>query len=435
MIVGLAFIVFFALLFLGIPIVTSMGLTTLFPLLIGSNVPYKVDTVIRWAIQGADSIPLIAIPMFILAGAVMARGDISKKLFDVFAYLIGRRTAGLPIAAIVTALFYGAISGSGVATAAAVGGMTIPLLVDKLGYDRKFIAAMVATAGGLGVIIPPSIPFIFYGMMTQTSVGEIFVAGIIPGILIALSLMVYTFIYCKKNGEDRLKIDTAVDELKAKGFFRVFRESFFALMSPVIILGGIYSGIVTPTEAATISVAYSLIVSLFIYKTIKFNEIIPIFAKAVSQYAPLVMVIALAMSFSRMMTVLKTASIVGAFVSSVLSTPFLFIIGIIILLLLMGMVMDVGFAVVILGPVFAPVGVMMGVSPVHLCIIMVSCLAIGMVTPPFGMNLFVISPMVNENAFSVGRKAIPFVLSFGIALLLIAFIPDISLFLVNLMRG
>jgi C4-dicarboxylate transporter DctM subunit len=432
--IGLIFIIFFVFLFAGIPIVTSMGLTTLFPLFTSVKVPYNADTVIRWAVQGADSIPIIAIPMFILAGVVMAQGAISKKLFDMFAYFLGKRTAGLPIAAIITSLFYGAISGSGVATAAAVGGMTIPLLT-KLGYDKKFSAAMVATAGGLGVIIPPSIPFVMYGMMTQTSVGDIFIAGIIPGLLIALSLMIYAFYYCKKNGEDREKIDETVDELKKKGLWVVFKESFWALMSPVIILGGIYSGIVTPTEAATISVAYSLIVSIFIYKTISVKEIGGLFTKAVGQYAALIMLIALATSFSRMITVLQGAKIVGDFVTNYISLPIMLLLSINLLMFLMGMVMDTGFAVVILGPVLAPVGAMMGISPIHLAVVMVSNLAIGMVTPPFGMNLFVVAPMVEESAFEIGKKAIPFIISFIVALILITYVPDISMFLVRAMKG
>lgn len=434
MMIGLIFIIFFVFLFAGIPIVTSMGLTTLFPLFTSVKVPYNADTVIRWAVQGADSIPIIAIPMFILAGVVMAQGAISKKLFDMFAYFLGKRTAGLPIAAIITSLFYGAISGSGVATAAAVGGMTIPLLT-KLGYDKKFSAAMVATAGGLGVIIPPSIPFVMYGMMTQTSVGDIFIAGIIPGLLIALSLMIYAFYYCKKNGEDREKIDETVDELKKKGLWVVFKESFWALMSPVIILGGIYSGIVTPTEAATISVAYSLIVSIFIYKTISVKEIGGLFTKAVGQYAALIMLIALATSFSRMITVLQGAKIVGDFVTNYISLPIMLLLSINLLMFLMGMVMDTGFAVVILGPVLAPVGAMMGISPIHLAVVMVSNLAIGMVTPPFGMNLFVVAPMVEESAFEIGKKAIPFIISFIVALILITYVPDISMFLVRAMKG
>lgn len=435
MVVGIIFLVFFGLLFAGIPIVTAMGLTTLFPIFVdlGVRVPYKVDTVIRWAVQGADSIPIIAIPMFVLAGVVMARGDISSKLFDVFAYFMGKRTAGLPIATIITALFYGAISGSGVATAAAVGGMSIPLLTS-LGYDKKFVAAMVATAGGLGVIIPPSIPFVMYGMMTQTSVGDIFIAGIFPGILIAASLMIYTYIYCKRNGEDKEKINATVDKLKEKGFLILMRDSFWALMSPVIILGGIYSGYFTPTEAAVISVVYSLIVSLFIYRTIKIRQIPSIFATAVSQYGALVMLLAIAMAFSRMITVLKGAAIVGEFVTSYISTPFMLLLSINILMFIMGMVMDTGFAVVILGPVLAPVGVMMGISPIHLAVVMVSNLAIGMVTPPFGMNLFVTAPMVNESAFSIGMKAIPFILAFVISLIIITYVPEVSMFLVNVMK-
>lgn len=435
MVIAIIFLVFFGLLFAGIPIVTAMGLTTLFPLVVdlGIRIPYKVDTIIRWAVQGADSIPIIAIPLFVLAGVVMARGDISNKLYDVFAFFLGKMTAGLPIAAIITALFYGAISGSGVATAAAVGGMSIPLLTS-LGYDKRFVAAMVATAGGLGVIIPPSIPFVMYGMMTQTSVGDIFVAGIIPGFLIAGSLMIYTFYYCKKNGEDRVKIDAVVDKLRKKGLFKVLRESFWALMSPVIILGGIYSGYFTPTEAAAVSVVYSLVVSLFIYRTIKVKEIPSIFSTAVSQYGPLVMLLAIAMAFSRMITVLRGAEIVGGFVTDFISTPFMLLLAINVLMFIMGMVMDTGFAVVILGPVLAPVGAMMGISPIHLAVVMVSNLAIGMVTPPFGMNLFVVGPMVDESAFSIGMKAIPFILAFVIALIIITYVPEVSMFLVNAMK-
>ena len=200
------FIVFLALLMLGIPIVISIGVTTIFPLLTNIATPYRVDTIVRWAVQGADSITVIAIPMFILAGAIMSKGGVSKKLFDVFAYFVGKRTAGLPMATIMTCLFYGAISGSGVATAAAVGSMTIPILT-RLGYDKIFVAALVATAGSLGVIIPPSIPFVMFGSLTNTSVGDLFVAGIIPGILIGISLMVYAYYYCKKNGEDKEKIN------------------------------------------------------------------------------------------------------------------------------------------------------------------------------------------------------------------------------------
>lgn len=246
--------------------------------------------------------------------------------------------------------------------------------------------------------------------------------------------MIYTFYYCKKNGEDRVKIDAVVDKLRKKGLFKVLRESFWALMSPVIILGGIYSGYFTPTEAAAVSVVYSLVVSLFIYRTIQVKEIPSIFSTAVSQYGPLVMLLAIAMAFSRMITVLRGAEIVGGFVTDFISTPFMLLLAINVLMFIMGMVMDTGFAVVILGPVLAPVGAMMGISPIHLAVVMVSNLAIGMVTPPFGMNLFVVGPMVDESAFSIGMKAIPFILAFVVSLIIITYVPEVSMFLVNAMK-
>ncbi len=433
MIIGLIFIVFLALLLLGIPIVTSLGLSTLFPLLTNVATPYKIDTVIRWTVQGADSITVIAIPMFILAGAIMSSGEISKKLFDVFAYFVGKRTAGLPIATILTCLFYGAISGSGVATAAAVGAMTIPILT-RLGYDKVFVAALVATAGSLGVIIPPSIPFVMYGSLTQTSVGDLFVAGIIPGTLIGVSLMLYSYYYCKKHGEDKEKINEMVNKLHEKGFFVVFKESFWAVLSPVIILGGIYSGIVTPTEAATVSVFYSLFICLFIYKTLKISDIPNLLKTGVSQYAGLVMLLALANGFSRMLTVMQGAQIVSGFVVTFLKSPIMLLLGIIILMFILGMFMDTGPAVAILGPILVPVAASLGINPVHLGIVMVSNLAIGMVTPPFGMNLFVVSPLIDESSSNVGSRALPFILSFTVSLILITFIPSISLFLVNVMK-
>lgn len=431
MTIGLVFIFFLGILMLGVPIVTSLGLTTLFPLFLGGNVPYKADTIIRWAVQGSDSITVIAIPMFIMAGVIMSRGGVAKKIFDVFAYFVGHKTAGMPIATVCTCLFYGAISGSGVATAAAVGGMTLPILMD-LGYNKIFIAALIATAGSLGVVIPPSIPFVMFGSLTNTSVGDIFTAGIIPGILIGLSLMIYAYYYCKKNGEDKEKINNMVDELHKKGFLKVFKESFWAIMSPVIILGGIYSGVTTPTEAATISVFYSLIISLFIYKSLKVSEIIGLFKTAVSQFAGLVMLLALATSFSRMLTVLQGPKIIGEFVTAYLSSKLLFLMILNAILFVMGMFMDVGPAVAILGPILVPVAIALGISPVHLAIVMVCNLAIGMVTPPFGMNLFVVSPMIKENSATVGMKAVPFIGAFVVSLIIITYVPAISLLLVNM---
>jgi C4-dicarboxylate transporter DctM subunit len=293
---------------------------------------------------------------------------------------------------------------------------------------------MVATAGGLGVIIPPSIPFVFYGMMTGESVGNMFTAGVLPGILIAVSLMVYAYIYCNKKGEDKEKINAMVDALRSKGLLLVLKESFWAIMSPVIILGGIYSGIVTPTEAATVSVFYSIFVAVFIYKTVEKNEIGKLLRESIAQYAPMILILALAMAFARTLTVLKAPIIIGNFVSAKLGSKVVFLLAVNLLMFMLGMFMDTGPAVVILAPILAPVGAMLGVDPIHLGVIMVANLAVGMVTPPFGLNLFISAPLANEPVSAVSKEALPFIFTFMVALMIITFVPDVSMFLVNMMK-
>ncbi len=423
-------IIFAVALVFSVPIAIALGLASILPSLLNPTFVANVPYVIRGMVSGIDNTPILAIPLFILSGAIMARGGISKKLFDVFAYIVGKRTAGMPIAVIITCLFYGAISGSGIATTAAVGGMTIPILVS-LGYDKVFAAALVATAGGLGVIIPPSIPFIMYGLTTGTSVGALFSAGVLPGFLIAFSLMAYAYIYCKIKGEDREAIDNNLKDLRAKGFIGVFRESFWALMAPVIILGGIYSGVVTPTEAASVSVFYALFVCLFIYKTMVMPDLPKILRETVRSYAPLTMLLALATVFGRVLTLMRAPDMIGNYLTSSFSQTFTLLLAINVVFLILGMFLDVGPAIVILAPILLPAVVKMGVNPVHFGIIMTVNLAVGMVTPPFGVNLFVASPLIETPVMALGKKVMPFVISFIIALMFITFVPQISLLLVN----
>ena len=222
------FLIFVVCLVIAIPVSISLGIVSVLPGAFDPSFTASAQFVIRSMFGGIDSFPLLAVPMFVLSGIVMAKGGISKKLFDVFAYFLGKRTAGMPCAVIITCLFYGAISGSGPATVAAVGSMTIPILME-LGYDKKFVTAVVAVAGGLGVIIPPSIPFIMYGMAAGESVSDLFIAGIIPGLLIGGLLMIYAIYYCKKYGEDKEKIAEEIGKLHAKGFFESVKgEHFFA---------------------------------------------------------------------------------------------------------------------------------------------------------------------------------------------------------------
>lgn len=423
---AIVFLVFFVCLVLAVPIAMCMGFATILPGLLDPKFTGNLEFVVRSMLKGVDTMSILAIPLFMLSGAIMATGGLSKRLFDVFALFIGRFRGGMPCAVVVTCLFYGAISGSGPATCAAVGTMCIPVLTT-LGYKKIFAAALVATAAGLGVIIPPSIPYISFGLVTDTSVGDLFTAGIFPGCLIALWLMIYVVIYCTVKGEDREKIEANHRSLRERGVLRVLRDGFFALLTPVIILGGIYSGIVTPTEAACVSVFYAVFVCLFLYRSITFKDLWGFFKDAVRSYAPLGMSLCLARAFVQTLALLKAPQQLSNWLSTTFTSKYLFLLVLLIILFLLGMVLDVGPANTILGPMLIAFTGNMGISPVHLGIIMTCALAIGFVTPPFGMNLFVAAPMVKENPMTIGKEAYPLIGFYMIALLMITFIPPISL--------
>lgn len=420
-------ILFFICLLIAIPISISLGIVSVLPGAFDPSFTASATYVIRSMFGGLDSFPLLAVPMFILSGIIMARGGISKRLFDLFAYFIGKRTAGLPCAVVVTCLFYGAISGSGIATVAAVGSMTIPLLVN-LGYEKKFCTALVAVAGSLGVIIPPSIPFIMYGMASGVSVSDIFIAGIIPGILIGGLLMVYAVYFCKKNGEDKEKINEEIGKLRKKGLWNVFKSSFFAVLSPVIILGCIYSGVASPTEAAVISVFYSLVISLFVYKSLQWKDLYAVFMEGVKTYAPILFILSASIAFSRVLTLMQVPqTISGWILDSFAGNKVLILIVVNIFLLLVGMVMDTTPAILILTPILLPIMNGVGVDPIHFGVMMVVNLAIGFVTPPIGVNLFVASSLTNIPVVQIAKRALPMIGYFLVALLLITFVPWLSL--------
>lgn len=428
MMTGVIFLIFFICLMIAIPISISLGIVSILPGILDSSFTVSAKYIVRSMFGGLDSFPLLAVPMFIFSGILMARGGISKRLFNVFSYFLGKFTAGIPCAVIVTCLFYGAISGSAPATVAAVGSMTIPFLCE-LGYDKKFATAIVAVAGGLGVIIPPSIPFIMYGTTTGESVSDLFMAGIIPGVIIAALLMIYSIVYCNKYGEDIEKINKVTGELRKNGLFKLLKESFFALLSPIIILGCIYSGVASPTEAAVISVFYALILSVFIYKSIEIKDIFDVCVETIRTFAPILFILATSVAFSRVLTLMQVPQIVSEWILTNFSNKIIILLVINLVLLAVGMVMDTTPAILILTPILLPIVTAIGVNPIQFGVIMIVNLAIGFITPPIGINLFVASSLTDVPVMDIAKKSIPMIICFLIALLLFTFIPSISLML------
>ena len=420
----LVFVVFLVGIAVSIPIGTSMVLGSLAPILLMGK-GGTITQVLNNTFSGANSTPILAVPLFILGGVIMAEGGISKKLFNFFAYFIGRVPGGIPCAVIITCLFYGAISGSGPATTAAVGSMCIPFMVS-LGYEKKWSAGLIAVAGGLGVIIPPSIPFVLYSLATGVSTGALFLGGIFPGILIGVFLMVYAVFYCLTKGEDRQLINAKMTELHANGLWPVFKESFWALLCPIIVLGGIYAGYVTPTEAAVISVFYALIVSLFIYKSIKFSDLIPMLCASVKTYGGLAFVLAFATAFGRVLSLTKATKAVTSFITDNFHSSWTVLTVLVVIFLILGMVMDTGPAIIILSPVLLPAMQELGVDPVHFGVVLVCCLSVGLATPPFGLDLFVAGSIGDEPPMAVAKRAAPLIAAFLLALVLITFVPQLS---------
>lgn len=424
--VVLLFIIFVVLLMIAIPVSITLGITAVLPSIFDPSFTVGAKYLIRAMFGGLDSFPLLAVPMFVLSGIIMAKGGISRKLFDVFAYFLGNFTAGMPCAVIVTCLFYGAISGSAPATVAAVGSMTIPVLTS-LGYDLTFSTAIVTVAGGLGVIIPPSIPFIMYGMASGASVSDLFLAGVVPGLMIGLLLMLYAIYHCKRYGEDKEKIHAEVKKLHDKGLLKVLKESFWAILSPVIILGCIYMGIASPTEAAVISVFYALIISLFVYKSIRIGQLWDILVEAIKTFSPILFILAASTAFSRVLTLMQVPQAISTFILKNFRSQVAILLVINLFLLIVGMVMDTTPAILILTPILLPIIEAIGMNPVQFGVIMVVNLAIGFVTPPIGVNLFVASSLTGVSVMNIAKKSMAMIGLFLIALLLITFIPALSL--------
>jgi C4-dicarboxylate transporter DctM subunit len=413
------------LLLLSVPIGISIGLATLITIWYSGSMPFEYLT--QGLITSIDSFPLLAVPFFILAGEIMGKGGLSDRLFKVAGTIVGDKTGGIAIASIITCMFFAAISGSGPATVAAVGGIMIPAMV-KQGYDKKFATAVVCAAGSIGVIIPPSIPMVMYGVVGSQSIGKLFISGIIPGILVGIALMIWTYIYSKKKGYKGGKKSTFIEILKASW------DAKWALLVPIIILGGIYGGIFTPTEAAGIAVIYGLIAGVLLYRELKLKDLPKLLVEAAITTATVTLIVGTATAFGRILTVEQIPAKITEGMLAISSNPIVILILINVLLLIVGCFMDTVAAIIILTPLLIPVALNIGVDPIHFGLIMVVNLAIGFITPPLGVNLFVGSGVSGIAIGPLAKAVMPFFVAMVITLFILTFIPQISLYLVGFME-
>lgn len=406
-----------------VPIGIAIGLATLLTIILTGSMTLEFFT--REIMTSLDSFPLLAIPFFILAGDIMGKGGLSERLFRLANALVGNKTGGFAIATIITCMFFGAISGSGSATVAAVGAIMIPAMI-KHGYDKTFATVTVAAAGSLGVIIPPSIPMVMYGVVAGASIADMFIAGIIPGVLAGIGLMVWAYIYSKKKG-----YEGSGEKTSLKRIVKEANEAKWALLVPIIILGGIYGGIFTPTEAAVIAVVYGLVAGRFLYKELKITDLPRIIISSAGTTGIVMLITATATAFGRLLTVEQIPNQVANFMLNISQNEIIIIILINLFLLIIGTFMDVVASIIILTPIILPVAVTLGFDPIHFGIIMVVNLAIGMLTPPIGANLFVASGISGISIERLSVFIFPYVIAMIITLMLITFLPSITGLLLN----
>ena len=424
MVAAVLFLSLVVALIINMPVGIAIGASSLCAILADGRISSLY--IVQQLVTSADSFPLMAIPLFILAGELMGAGGVSKRLLNVCNVFLGRFTGGLATVTVVLCMFFAAVSGSGPATVAAIGSMVVPTMLEK-GYSKSFTLALIATAGSIGVIIPPSIPMVIYGVSTSTSISSMFMAGFVPGILIGLSLILMSYIYCKKNGwKGEEKRYTAKEKLAAVW------DAKWAIINPIIILGGIYAGIFTPTEAAAVAAVYAFICGAFIYRELNLKDIFSTIGNACNTTGTTMVIIGCATAFTRILTIEKIPGVITSTITGMTDNKVVILLLILVLLLIVGCFMDTTPAMMVLSPILLPIAVQFGVNPIHFGIIMVVSLAIGFITPPLGINLFVAARVGRSNLETVVSGIVKFIIIMIVDLLLITFIPAISMWLPNL---
>jgi C4-dicarboxylate transporter, DctM subunit len=432
---------FLLLLLLGAPISVSLGVSALASFLYLDENPIKF---VQIAFTSVGSFPLMALPAFILAGALMEAAGISKRLVDLAESFAGPFTGGMSAATVMACMFFGAISGSGPATTAAVGMLMIPAMIDR-GYGKGYASAITASSGGLGVVIPPSIPMVIfgisamgmmappeaiaqYGQFQSVSIPKLFIAGVLPGMVLAGGLLIMNYFLCRKHGYK------GTTEGWSAGVTRTaLRKGFWSVLAPVVILGGIYSGLFTPTESAIVAIFYTLVIGFFVHRELKFKDVMRSLETTTWLTGRVLLILFTATVFGRLLVENQIPAIVAASMLEMTTNLYLIWALIIFFLLFVGMFMETLAAIMILTPVLLPIAYNLGIDPIHFGIVVVCCLSIGFQTPPLGENLFIASGVSGTSIEEISVRALPFAVTSVLAVFIIAYIPQITLFLPGLL--
>ena len=414
------FLAFVGLLLIGAPITLALGAAAMCAMIVSGQ---PLEGLVEIAYTSVNSFPIMALPAFILSGALMESAGISRRLVAVAEAMAGPFTGGMAASTILSCLFFGAISGSGPATTAAVGMLMIPAMV-RHGYDRGYAGAITSSSGGLGVVIPPSIPMVIYGVAASESIADLFIAGFIPGIMLAVGLMTMNYFRSKQK-----KYKGDGKELSMKTIMETMKEGFWALLTPVIILGGIYTGFFTPTEAAIVSIFYTLFVGIFIYKEIELKGAMKALESTTWITGRVLIIMFTALAFGQLLTINKIPDLIAQGLLNMTDNLYLIWALIIAFLLFMGMFMETLATIMLVTPVLLPVMVSLGIDPIHFGVVLVCCCEIGFATPPLGENMFIASGVARTTLEDISVNALPFVFISVLVVFLIAYVPALTLWL------
>ncbi len=425
--IAVLFGTFILLVVLTVPIGYAIGMATLVTLVFFSNTPLVLIT--QNAITGVDSFPLMAIPFFMLAGNLMSSGGVARRIVNFCDTLLGWITGGLGIVTTLACMIFAAISGSAVATTSAIGGFMIPEMT-KRGYDKAFSASLAGAAGTIGVIIPPSIPFVIYAVVVGESISDLFIAGVLPGILMGIALMVVCVIVSKKEGYQKASKMPSLRDVWVS-----FKDAFWALLTPVIILGGIYSGIFTPTESAVVAVVYCVIVSVFVYHEFRLKDVYQSLYDSINVNGMTTFMVGFSMAFAAYLTMNRIPDRIAAAILSLSDNKIVILLLINLLLLGVGCLIDNIPATIILSPILLPIVEEFGMSPVTFGIMLTMNLAIGFVTPPYGIDLFVASAISKEPMSRMIKPTLRFILALLVVLMLVTFCEPLTMGVLSLVKG